>query len=81
MAGTFNPNILLLNATMADLPLHMGYSPAHWQKGLNVMLEKSPGNFNVEKFCIILTWRNFVLFYCSKQISILITNGLDVQSC
>jgi len=54
MAGTFNPDILLLNATMADIPLHTGYSPAHWQKGLNVLLKKSPGNYNMEKLCIIL---------------------------
>jgi len=50
----FNPNILLLNATMADIPLHTGYSPGHWRKGLNAMLKKSPRNFNVEKLRIIL---------------------------
>jgi len=54
IAGTFNPDILLLNATMANIPLNTGYSPERWRKGLNVMLEKSPGNFNVEKLRIIL---------------------------
>jgi len=39
---------------LANIPLHTGYSPARWWKGLNVMLKKSPGNFNVEKLCIIL---------------------------
>jgi len=66
MAGTFNPNILIFNATMADIllkmgyspkifnatmadiPLKMGYSPKRWQERLNVMLEKSPGNFNID---------------------------------
>jgi len=57
IAGTFNPYILLLNATMADIPLHTGYSPIRWRKGLNVMLEKSPENFNVEKLCIILLFK------------------------
>jgi len=54
MAGTFNPDILVLNATMADILLSTGYSPKRWQKGLNIMLEKSPSNFNVEKLQIIL---------------------------
>jgi len=27
MAGTFNPNIVLFNATMADIPMTTGYSP------------------------------------------------------
>ena len=38
MAGTFNPDILIFNATMADIPLKTGYLPARWQEGLNVML-------------------------------------------
>jgi len=54
MAGTFNPDIMLFNMTMADLPMKTGYSPCCWREGLNVMLEKSPGNFNVEKLQIIL---------------------------
>jgi len=49
MARTFNLDILIFNATMADIPLKTGYSPDRWHEGLNVMLEKSPGNFNVEK--------------------------------
>jgi len=27
MAGTFNPNIVIMNATMVDIPLLMGYAP------------------------------------------------------
>jgi len=54
MAGTFNPEIAIFNATMADLPMCTGYSPRRWREGLNVMLEKTPGNFNVEKLRIIL---------------------------
>jgi len=44
MASMFNLNILLFNATMVDLPLKMGYSPNWWREGLNVMMEKTPGN-------------------------------------
>ncbi len=54
MAGTFNPEIAIFNVTMADLPMRTSYSPQRWRKGLNVMLEKTPGNFNVEKLRIIL---------------------------
>jgi len=49
MAGTFNPEIALLNAMMVDILLVSGYSPRRWQKGLNVMLEKQARNLNVEK--------------------------------
>jgi len=44
MAGMFNPNIVLFNATMANLPLKTGYLPQRWREGLNLMLEKTPGN-------------------------------------
>ncbi len=30
MAGTFNPNIVLFNVTMADLPLRTGYLLSRW---------------------------------------------------
>jgi len=39
---------------MADIPLWTGYSPSHWYKGLNLMIEKSQGNFIAEKLHIIL---------------------------
>jgi len=54
MAGTFNPDILIFNASMADIPMTTGYSPNWWREGLNAMLEKIPGNCNVEKLWIIL---------------------------
>jgi len=52
--SSFNPEILIINATLADIPLKTGFSPTCWWKGLNVMLEKVAGNFNVEKLRIIL---------------------------
>ncbi len=54
MARTFNPEIALLNATMADILLVSGYSPRRWQKGLNVMQQKQARNINVEKLRIIV---------------------------
>jgi len=48
MASTFNPDIVLFNAT-GYLPLKTRYLPHHWQEGLNIMLEKTPSNFNMEK--------------------------------
>jgi len=49
MAGTFNPTIAVFNAKLANLGFTTGYSLKRWQKGLNVLLEKQPGNLNVEK--------------------------------
>ncbi len=58
MVGTFHPDIVLFNAAMmADLPMKTGYSPCHWREGLNVMLEKTSGNFNMEKLRIILLFK------------------------
>jgi len=54
MAGTFNPTIAVFNARLANLGFTMGYSLKRWRKGLNMLLEKQPGNLNVEKLCIIL---------------------------
>jgi len=54
MVGMFNPDILIFNASMADIPMQTGYSPNWWKEGLNIMLEKIPRNQNVEKLRIIL---------------------------
>jgi len=54
MAGTFNPEILIINATMANIPLWTGFSYDRWKKGINVMIKKSAGDFNIEKLHIIL---------------------------
>jgi len=54
IAGTFNPEILVINATLANIPLHSGFTYDRWKKGVNVMIEKMCGDFNVEKLWIIL---------------------------
>jgi len=46
--------IAQFNAHMALLPVATGYSPSHWHHGLNVMLEKTPGNYDGECLQIIL---------------------------
>jgi len=72
MAGTFNPNIVLFNATMADLPLKTGYSLRRWRQGLNVMLEKLQGTS---------MWRNYESYYYSKWTSIPIASGSAKWQC
>jgi len=54
IAGTHDNQIAQFNAYMAAIPVTMGYSPNCWRHGLNVMLEKTPGNFEVECLHIIL---------------------------
>jgi len=54
ITSTFNLEILVINTKLADIPLCTGLTPACWHKGLNVMLKKSPGNYNVKKLHIIL---------------------------
>jgi len=54
MAGTFSLMIAVFNTRLANLGFTMGYSLKCWRKGLNVLLEKQPGNLNVEKLRIIL---------------------------
>jgi len=54
ITGTFNPDILIINATMANIPLWTGFAYDRWKKGINVMIKKTNGNFNVEKLRIIL---------------------------
>jgi len=39
---------------MADIPLWMGFLYERWKTGLNIMIEKTTGDFNVEKLWIIL---------------------------
>jgi len=39
---------------MAEFPQSRGRPLKHWTKGLNVMLEKIPGNCNLDKLCIIV---------------------------
>jgi len=54
MAGTFNLEILVVKATMANIPLCTGFSFSHWKKGINVMIKMTCSDFNVKKLWIIL---------------------------
>jgi len=54
IAGSQDERVASLNAGMAALPAMTGYSPNRWRHGLNVMLEKAPGNIDVERLRIIL---------------------------
>jgi len=57
MVGTFNPTITIFNTRLANLGFTTGYSLKRWKMGLNVMLEKQAGNFNVKKLRIILLFK------------------------
>jgi len=54
IAGTFNPEILVINTKVADIPLCTGFTYDRWKKGLNIMIKKAAGDFNMEKLHIIL---------------------------
>jgi len=54
IAGTFNPEILVINATLANIPICTSFTYDCWKKGVNMMIKKMCGNFNVEKLWIIL---------------------------
>jgi len=49
IARTFNPEILVMNVTIADIPLQTGFLYERWKTGLNIMIEKTMGDFNVKK--------------------------------
>jgi len=54
IVGTFNPHITIVNAKMAKLPRSRGKALRCWTKGLNVIMEKIPGNCNLDKLHIIM---------------------------
>jgi len=47
----------MINAALANIPLCTGFSYARWKKGLNVMIEKTSGDFNIKKLRIILLFK------------------------
>jgi len=48
-AGTFSKLINSMHTALSAIPLKTGYSYHRWKKGINMMLEKSLGNFQVNK--------------------------------
>jgi hypothetical protein len=56
IAGSTHEAVCLFDATMTNFPYKSGYSPDRWQQGTNVMLEKKPGNFQVDKLRAILLY-------------------------
>jgi hypothetical protein len=54
MAGVRDPPTAEFERIMAHIPYITGYSPSRWQKGLEYMLNKKPGQFRVDKLRIIL---------------------------
>jgi hypothetical protein len=56
IAGTRDAWISQFEATMTKFPYATGYSPKRWRFGTDVMLEKKPGNFRVDKLRAILLY-------------------------
>jgi len=50
----------------ANIPLRTGFMYNHWKKGLNVMDEKTMGDFNVKKLRIIFLFE--VGLQCEQQV-------------
>ena len=57
-AATLHPDLCSLDTTLANIPFYSGISPARWQQGIDVMLQKQEGNFNVEKLRAILLYES-----------------------
>jgi len=57
IAGMFNLEIAIINSKMAEWPQQLGKPLHHWMKGLNVMLEKIPGNCSLDKLQIIVLFK------------------------
>ena len=55
-AHTYDDDLNCMDWRMANLPMLKGFSPQRWQKGINVMLEKKKGNFNIDKLRTILLY-------------------------
>ena len=55
-AACKDPALLWVNTVMLNVPYRSGYSPKRWQQGINVMLEKIPGNCRVDKLRTILLY-------------------------
>ena len=56
MANCLDPELASVDAAMAHIPAMSGYVPSRWTKGLNVMLEKTPGVCKVTKLRTILLY-------------------------
>jgi hypothetical protein len=77
---THEKDLLLatLDAVLAQIPFELGFSPKRWRQGVEVMLLKLSGNFNVEKMRAILLfeadfnfnnkrWGRILMWYAEAQ--------------
>jgi len=56
MAVCADPQLIELHVQLIDITLMMGYSPTRWRTGVNVMIPKKEGNYNVEQLQTILLY-------------------------
>ena len=55
-AATMEATLCSLDTILASLPYELGLSPSRWQQGVDVMLQKQPGNYLVDKLRAILLY-------------------------
>jgi hypothetical protein len=55
-AHLFDEHIVQVDAIFARIPYRWGFSPSQWRKGIDVMLEKKKGIYNIDKLRAILLY-------------------------
>ena len=53
-AGSQHAKIAALETMMSGIPWITGYSPIRWRVGVDIMIEKKPGNYKVQELRTIL---------------------------
>eukprot|EP00957_Ditylum_brightwellii_P025102 1900120-Ditylum_brightwellii.AAC.1 len=48
-----NDNLCLVHAQMMSMMYLASFTPKHWEKVIDCMLEKDPGNPKMERLCLI----------------------------
>jgi hypothetical protein len=48
--------IIQVDSSFARIPYQWGFSPSRWRKGIDVMLEKKKGVYNIDKLRAILLY-------------------------
>ena len=55
-AGYCDDEIAAVHTGLANIPFTTGYSPKRWQFGVNSLLTKEPGNYNINRLRTILLY-------------------------
>jgi hypothetical protein len=67
-----HPDLVEFEVSLLNILLQSGYSPSRWRKGLNIMLLKMPGCYDLATFRSILLYEadfNFVLKLMGRRMT------------